>query len=90
MADGTAIQAMILIIEELTDQLNYIRRIDSTQAQMLAWLMGESARRLVEPEDAENRDASYYPDEQRCPAPIDSLIGEARLRAENEPFPPPP
>ncbi|MEM9347922.1 MAG: hypothetical protein AAGB26_15040 [Planctomycetota bacterium] len=88
MADGTAIQAMILIIGELTDQLKYIRRIDSTQAQMLAWLMGESAGRLVEPVDAEQRDASYYPDEQRNPTPIDSLIGEARLRAEGDPLSP--
>ena len=79
MADGTAIQAIILLIEELTNQLQHIHTIDTTQAQMLAWLMGESAGRLIEPENAEDRDASYYPDEQPNPTPIDSLIGEARL-----------
>jgi len=88
MADGTAIQAMIHLIRELLDQLRSDDRISPVQAQMLAWLMGESAERLEAAEDADERVADFYPDERPYAGPIDDLIGQARRRSVDEPLPP--
>lgn len=88
MADGAAIEAMKRLIQELVDQLEYAPSFDPVQAQLLAWLLGESAERLVPPEDAEDQRANQYPDETRYRTPIDDLIGQARKRPKGEALPP--
>lgn len=80
MSDGAAAQAMIQLIRELAEQLDHAGWLDPIQAQMLAWLLGESAERLEEADDAEDRKANYYPDEKPFVSPIDDLIGQARKR----------
>jgi hypothetical protein len=87
LSDGMAIQAMIHLIRELTDQLEKVGSIEPVQAQLLAWLLGESAERLVEPDDADDRSANYFPDERDYASSIDDLLGQARKRPAEDPLP---
>lgn len=87
MSDGAAAQAMIQLIRQLADQLDHARWLDPMDAQMLAWLLGESAERLEEPDDAEDRKAIYYPDEKPFASLSDDLIGQARRRPRDSPMP---
>lgn len=86
-SDGAAVQAMILLIKQLADQLERSRRFDRMDAQLLAWLLGESAERLVQPDEIEDCQAKYYPDEQSFASPIDDLIGQARKRPRGTAMP---
>jgi len=86
MNDGAAIAAMILMIEDLTRRLTS-HAFDNMDAQLLAWLMGESLERLIPPEYEEDQSANYDPSSKRWSMAIDDLIGQARRRPAGHPLP---
>ncbi len=87
MKDGAAIKAMGLLIDSLFHLLEQHAPFGPVDAQMLAWLMGESAERLSPAKSAEDQHAMFYPDEQDWALGIDTLIGEARKRSQGQPMP---
>jgi hypothetical protein len=87
MKDGAAIKAMAILIDTLVCKLEQHALFSPEDAQMLAWLMGESTERLRPASSAEDQYAMFYPDEQDWASRIDTLIGEARKRAECDPTP---
>lgn len=75
MPVGAGLTAMAAMLEALMDKLRSKWGIDPEEAEQLAWLLGEPARRY--PLDLTE---VRFPDEGPCPFPADKLIGEARRR----------
>lgn len=88
---GAALTAMGYMLSDLTQRLeNDPEMFLPTEAQQLAWVLGESAERLriVEHEGERGRDHFYYPDSEPWASETDKRIGEAREREKGTPLPP--
>lgn len=84
MKDGPGIVAMVRLIERYVTVLENQWPFGPIDAQLLAWLLGESAQRLVPAHDAEDQRAVFYPDEKLFESRIDRLISDARKRSDGE------
>ena len=84
--DGAALMATVQLIHEQMDRLAGHGCLGPIEAQFLAWLLGESAERLVPTDGDGDPRVWYYPDEQPWASPIDRLIGAARKRPKGEPI----
>ena len=78
--------ATVQLIHEQMDRLAGRGCLGPIEAQFLAWLLGESAERLVPTDGDGDPRVWYYPDEQPWASPIDRLIGAARKRPKGEPI----
>ncbi|MCC6683396.1 MAG: hypothetical protein IT445_21070 [Phycisphaeraceae bacterium] len=83
MADGAALAAMAYLLKDLTQILEDRQHLGPIDAQLLAWLLGESAERLLPREHEIKTTAMFYPDEREWASPIDILIGQARKRPQD-------
>ncbi|MCC6679452.1 MAG: hypothetical protein IT445_00970 [Phycisphaeraceae bacterium] len=86
MNDSAALEAMACLIEDLVEKLDAHCDFSYSEAWLLAWLLGESAARLLPPEKVEHRWWHFYPDECDWATPTDVLIGQARKRSKSEPI----
>jgi len=84
MRNGSAITAMTFLLHQLGSRLECNPfGFNPDQAEQLAWLLGEEARRYPADEHF------AYPDENKRCSSIEQMIGEARKREAGTPLPEP-
>ncbi|MCZ6835974.1 MAG: hypothetical protein O7G85_09395 [Planctomycetota bacterium] len=83
MRSGAAITAMMIMLAELARRLSgFPKSFGPEDSEKLAWLLGESAERL--PYDNEK---VVQTNKQKWRTATDDLIGSARAREKEQPFP---
>lgn len=88
LQDAAGIDALLVMLDDLTQRLREAERLIPIEAQQLAWLLGESAERLTADDLSESdREGMFFPDERPWATDIDRLIGEARNRNAGSPIP---